>query len=83
MLELPHKLLNDLRLRVVRNSQTLEKSQIWMDPSVQSSRNKTLAIAVEKMQNYISQFSSPIHFTGCFYLVPNILSQIAEVKSAF
>ena len=54
-----------------------------MDPSVQSSRNKTLAIAVEKMQNYISQFSSPIHFTGYFYLVPNILSQIAEVKSAF
>ena len=49
--ELPNELLNDLRIRIFRNQKTLKNAKFWFTHSVVSrvsSRNQTLAIAVEK-----------------------------------
>ena len=49
--ELPNEMLNDLRIRIFRNQKMLKNAKFWFTHSVVSrvsSRNQTLAIAVEK-----------------------------------
>ena len=34
--EFPHELLNDLRPKLLGNQEKFEKSQVWLEPSVQT-----------------------------------------------
>ena len=73
--ELPHKLPNDLRLRILRNKETLRKSQIWMETSsFQKSNfgNGNQKTRKSRYKTFLVLFS----FTGFLYFVPNILPRI-------
>ena len=80
--ELPNKLPNDLRLRILRNKEILGKSQIWVEtqPNAQSHfqklkfGNNSQKTCNSSHQNFLFLPS----FTGFLYLVPNILSRIVN-----
>ena len=72
--ELPHELLNDLRLRILGNKEILEKSQIWVElyPSAQSPfqklnfDNSSHKTRKSRYQTFLLLSS----FTGFLYFVP-------------
>ena len=80
--ELPHKLPNDLRLRILKNKETLRKSQIWMETSsFQKSNfgNGSQKTRKSRYKTFLVLFS----FTGFLYFVPNILPRIVVSPSHF
>ena len=78
--ELPHKLPNNLRLRILGNQKILEKCQVWveMQPSAQSSFHElnfdNSCQKTHKIRKQIFEVLS--NFTGFLYFMPNILSRI-------
>ena len=82
--ELPHGFPNDLRLRVFRNQEILEKCQIWVEtqPSVQSSFQKlNFDSNCQKTRKIREQiFEALSNFTAFAYFMPNILSRIVDLK---
>ena len=85
--ELPHKLPNDLRLRILGNQEILEKCQMWVQtqPNSQSSFQKlnvdNSCQKTRKIRYYI--FEVLPNFIVSLYFVPNILSRIVDIEKAF
>ena len=76
--EFPHKLPNDLRLRILGNKEILGKSQIWVEPSAQSPFQK-LNFGSSSQKTCKSRYQTFLvlpSFTGFVYFVPNILPRI-------
>ena len=70
---MPDDLPNNLRLKILRNEEILEKSQSWLRQSLVRSllsRNKTFVIAAKITKKQISKCFSPFHFCLISLLYP-------------
>ena len=85
--ELPHKLSNDLRLRILGNKKILRKSQIWveMQPCAQSSFQK-LNFGNSSEKTHKNRYQTCLvlsSFTEFLYFVPNILPRIVAAARGY
>ena len=81
--ELPHKLLNDLRLGILGNKEILGKSQIWMEtqPSVQSPFQKLNfgSNSQKTCQSRYQTFLDLSSFTGFLLFVQKKFAQDCRI----
>ena len=83
--ELPHELPNNLRLKILRNWEILEKCQNWVkiEPSLLS-RNQTFVIAAKNYAEAVyHSFLFLPNFACSFYSVSNILFGIVNTKARY
>ena len=79
---LPHKLPNDLRLRILENKEMLGKSQIWVEtqPSAQSLFQKFGSSSQKTCKSRYQTFFALSSLAGFLYFVPNILPRIVATS---
>ena len=79
--ELPHELPNNLRLRILRNTEILGKSQIWVKPSVQSPFQKLNfgSSSQKTCQSRYQTFLDLSSFTGFLLFVQKKFAQDCRI----